>query len=56
VSIRLMTEVRQLKLEPAVKLIVLLLADNANDDGTHCFPRFAGWPMKQAIRKEQCAD
>jgi len=37
-SIKLMSEVRQLDVKMSKKLILLLLADNANDEGTHCFP------------------
>jgi predicted transcriptional regulator len=37
-SIKLMSEVRQLDLKMSKKLILMFMADNANDEGTHCFP------------------
>jgi DNA-binding Lrp family transcriptional regulator len=33
-----MSEVRQLDIRSTQKLVLMLLADNANDEGTHCFP------------------
>jgi hypothetical protein len=37
-SIRLISEARNLKLEAKEKFILMLMADHANDEGTHCFP------------------
>ena len=37
-SIALMTEVWKLDLQAARKMVLLALADNANDEGTNCYP------------------
>ena len=40
-SIALMTEVWKLDLQAPRKMVLLALADNANDEGTNCFPSVA---------------
>ena len=40
-SIKLMTVVWELDLPPGEKLVLLALADQANDEGTHCWPSVA---------------
>lgn len=37
-AFRLIPLVWNLKLEPSEKFVLMKLADNANDEGTHCFP------------------
>jgi DNA-binding transcriptional ArsR family regulator len=37
-SIKLITQVWNLDLAPREKIVLLKLADNANEEGTHCFP------------------
>lgn len=40
-SIKLMSVVWELNLPPGEKLVLLALADQANDEGTHCWPSVA---------------
>ena len=40
-SISLMTDVWKINIQSAKKMVLLALADNANDEGTNCFPSVA---------------
>jgi hypothetical protein len=52
-SIKLMTAVWQLRILPAPKLVLLALADWANDEGSQCFPSIARIAERASISSRQ---
>src|ERR1700694_1261379 len=50
-SVRLMGSVFYLNLRPVEKLVLLALADHANDDGEQCFPSVGQIALKTSLSR-----